>query len=452
MTIMTRIREIREKRRQKAFIIATLFIMLFVFVLAGCSCRKNEPVVSTGSGTGQEAEANTATGKDGEAGQLTEGGATGTGKDGETGQLTEEGATGTGTNAGNGQGAAEISLIMVGDVLLHDRVENSARQADGSYDFSAIFARTKEDIAAADLAIVNQEVIIGGSELGISGYPAFNAPYEVGKGLVEAGFDVVCHGTNHALDKGKKGLLNCINFWKTNYPQIAVLGIYESAEERDSLYIYEQDGIKIAILNYTYGTNGISRPEGMPYAVNMLEEAQVVADIKRAEAEADFTIVCPHWGTEYQLTPSSQQKKWTGIFLEQGVDLVLGTHPHVIEPVEWVTDKNTGHQMLVYYSIGNYVNWTSGTGAGVSNRMVGGMAKVTLGRDNASEPVKIKEYGVEPLVSHVQSGINGVQVYRLADYNAQLAEQNEIRTQASDFSYEYCVNLCNQVWGELWKK
>ncbi len=352
----------------------------------------------------------------------------------------------------------ELSLIMVGDMLLHTPVEESALQADGIYSYDAVFAHTKEEIAKADIAIANQEVIIGGKNLGVSGYPAFNAPFEMGHDLVEAGFDVICHGTNHALDKGKKGLLSCVEFWETNYPQIGVLGIHDSQEDRDNLYFYEKDGVKIAILNYTYGTNGIPLPSGMPYAVDMLEEEQVAADIRRAETEADFTIVCPHWGTEYKLEPSAQQKKWTDIFLREGVDLVLGTHPHVIEPIEWVTDEATAHKMLVYYSLGNFVNWTSGTGTGVSNRMVGGMAQVTLSwmeypaNENQNTKPEIADYDVLPLVSHVTDGTNGVTVYPFEKYSPQLAKQNEIRSQAKDFSYEYCEKLLNKVWGELWKE
>lgn len=342
--------------------------------------------------------------------------------------------------------AATVSLIMVGDILLHTPVEESARTEDGGYDYSAIFANVLEEIETADLALVNQEVIIGGEELGVSGYPAFNAPYEAGDALVEAGFDVICHATNHALDKGKRGLLNCLSFWQTNYPEEAVLGIYASEEERDSLYIYEQEGMRIAILNYTYGTNGIPLPDGMPYAVDLLEKERVVNDLQRAESEADFTIVCPHWGTEYYLGISAEQQKWTQIFLENGADLVLGTHPHVIEPMEWVEDEENGNRMLVYYSLGNFVNWTSGQGEGVANRMVGGMAQVTLGRD-ADGAVEIVEYGILPLVCHVESGQGGVTVYPLEEYEAELAERNEIVRQDPAFSLEYCLELCREVWG-----
>ena len=190
-----------------------------------------------------------------------------------------------------------LTLIMVGDMLMHTPVENSALQENGSYDYSAIFMHTKELIQEADLAIVNEEVIIGGEELGVSGYPAFNAPYELGHELVETGFDVICHGTNHALDKGKRGLLNCVNFWEENYPQTAILGVHDSQESQDEIYLHEQNGMTVAILNYTYGTNGIPLPSDMPYAVDLLEEERVIEDIKQAEELADFTIVCPHWGT-----------------------------------------------------------------------------------------------------------------------------------------------------------
>ena len=342
-----------------------------------------------------------------------------------------------------------LTLLMVGDILLHTPVENAALQSDGTYDFAVIFRHTEEDIEAADLAIVNQEVIIGGEGLGISGYPAFNAPFAVGDALVDAGFDVVCHGTNHALDKGKKGLLNCINFWQENYPDVEVLGIHDSQESKDHMYIYEQGDMKIAILNYTYGTNGIPLPEGMPFAVDMLQEQQVIADIQKAEELADFTVVCPHWGTEYQLVQSAAQEKWAKLFAKYGADLVIGTHPHVIQPVEWVTDEETGHKMLVYYSIGNFVNWTSESGKGIANRMVGGMAKITLEQSKDGE-IQIAEYGVEPVVCHLEQGVNGVTVYKLDDYTEELSEKNQIRLQDSAFSKEYCEQLCEKVWTGIW--
>ena len=262
--------------------------------------------------------------------------------------------------------------------------------------------------------------------------------------IVEAGFDVILHATNHALDKGKKGAMNCMNFWEEQYPDIPYLGINETEEQQDRIYIYEQDGMKLAILNYTYGTNGISTPADMPYLVNYLEKEQVVEDLQLANELADFTIVCPHWGKEYYLGVSAEQKRWTKIFLENGVDLVLGTHPHVIEPVEWVEDE-AGNRMLVYYSLGNFVNGTSGTGEGVMNRCVGGLAEVQIGRDETGQVV-IQEYDCIPLVCHIAEG-EAYTVWYLKDYTEELASENHIRKQDASFSLENCKKLIEEVWG-----
>ena len=346
----------------------------------------------------------------------------------------------------------EITIVMVGDILLHAPVEEAAKRDDGSYNFDFIFENLKKDISSADIAIVNQEVIIGGQELGVSGYPSFNAPYQAGDALVEAGFDVVCHGTNHALDKGKSGLLNCCKYWREQHPEITVVGINETEDAYNNIDIVEEKGIKIAILNYTYGTNGIPQPKGMPHAVDMLDKDKVERDLKFAEENADFTIVCPHWGTEYNLGVDKSQKYWTEIFRKNGADLVLGTHSHVIEPIEMLEDVGIGitnnhgdGDMLVYYSLGNFVNWTSGKGKGVANRMVGGMADVTLGR-NAKGEVVIKSYGVTPVVTHLQKGHEGVIVYPLTEYTDELGKNNEIVKQDSSFSAQYCRELANKVW------
>lgn len=437
--------------------------LLLSLALAGCGMRQemqtgSEKSVRTGDPISSEIEINaeatasTTVSENGEFSEVSMSTTTqdrqadGQARESQTGGQTEE-STEESQAVGQTGTSPQIHIVMVGDILLHTPVEKSAKREDGTYSYDAIFADTKDLISAADLALVNQEVILGGTELGISGYPAFNAPYEVGDDLVEAGFDVICHATNHALDKGKKGVLNCLNFWKTTYPNIQILGLHDNPD--DSLYIYEKDGMKIAFLNYTYSTNGVALPEDMPYAVDMLSQKKVTADIQYAESVADFTVVCPHWGTEYRLTPDSYQEKWTKIFLENGVDLVLGTHPHVIEPIELREDDN-GHSMLVYYSLGNFVNWTSSSGDGISNRMVGGMADVTLERNDDGNVV-LSDYGITALVCHLTDGQDGVSVKLLSDYTEELASQNRIRSQDPAFSLEYCAGLCDEIWGDLWK-
>ena len=344
----------------------------------------------------------------------------------------------------------EIDILMIGDILLHENVQESGLMADGTYNYDHMFENIKSDVQEAEIAIVNQEVILGGKELGLHGYPSFNGAFEVGDALVDAGFNVILHATNHSLDRGKTALLNCLNFWKTTYPNVGVLGIFDSQESYDNdIYVYEQDGVKIAILNYTYGTNGIALPDDMPYAVAMLEKDKVVSDIQKANELADFVVVCPHWGVEYQHEQNSDQEYWADLFMENGVDLVIGTHAHYIQPVEMLTDE-AGNQMLVYWSLGNFINSTSGTGAGTSDRMVGAMAEVTVAKSEESE-IYIKDYGVEPLVTQLLYGPQEITTYKLADYTEELAVNNKVIEKDSAFSLEYCQNLCKEVFGELYE-
>lgn len=343
----------------------------------------------------------------------------------------------------------EINLVMVGDILLHDNVQESGALEDGTYNYDHLFENVKEDIEEADIAIANQEVILGGTEIGLSGYPSFNGAYEVGDALAEAGFNVILHATNHTLDRGKTALLNCMNFWKEKHGDIAVLGIFETQEAHDNeIYIFEQGGMKIAILNYTYGTNGITMPDDMPYAVAMLEEEKVLADLEKANKIADFVIVCPHWGTEYQHEQSEEQERWAKIFMENGVDLVIGTHPHYIQPIEMLSDEN-GNQMLTYYSLGNFINSTSDTGRGTADRMIGSMAKVTIAKKESGE-VYVKEYGVEPLVTQLLYGKQEITTYKLSDYTEELAAQNKITEKDAAFNLAFCKELCTEVFGELY--
>ena len=203
--------------------------------------------------------------------------------------------------------------------------------------------------------------------------------------------------------------------------------------------------INIAILNYTYGTNGIPIPKSMPYCVETLDEDRVIADLDLAETIADFTIVCPHWGTEYVLHHTSNQEYWSRLFMEHGADLVIGTHPHVIEDIELYEED--GRQMLCYYSIGNFVSWTSGSGKGVLNRVVGGIPNVTITKDIEGK-VYIESYDVIPTVCHLEPVTNGVTVYPLALYTEELALNNKISKQDSSFTLDNCNALVQDVWGE----
>lgn len=341
----------------------------------------------------------------------------------------------------------EVDLIMVGDVLPHGRLIKAGLQEDGTYNYDFMFEHVTDYIQEIDLAIINQEVVMAGEEYGYSGYPTFNSPTDMADSIAKAGFDVVLHATNHTLDKRLQGALNTLNYWHTNHPEMAILGMYDSQEARDTIYVYEQDGIKIAILNYTYGTNGIPVPEDATYIVNLMDRELVEADIAKAKELADFVIVCPHWGTEYVFKASAWQKDWVKIFLKNGVDLVLGTHPHVIEPIEWF-EREDGHRMLVYYSLGNFINSAATSKEGAGARFLGAMATVTLAKTEEGD-VYIKDYGAEPTVTWVSPDEKYISTYFMDDFTEEMGQTSDVHKRIPVFSKQYCIDLWEEVMGDM---
>lgn len=341
--------------------------------------------------------------------------------------------------------ANTFSLMMVGDNLLHKPVSESGRRKNGKYNYDSLFTHIKDEAESADAAMINQEVVLGGAKLGISGYPSFNGRYEVGDAIAKAGFNVVLHATNHSLDKGAAGIKNCLKFWRKKHPDIKVTGMNESAKAQNKITYIKKKGICVAILNYTYGTNGIRMSKSMPYAVNMLTKKKVERDVRKAKKKADFIVVCPHWGTEYNTGIDASQKRWAKYFLKIGVDLVIGTHPHVIEPVKWMKGKG-GRKMLVYYSLGNFVNSTSRRGAGVARQFYGGMAKVNL-RRNADGKVVISKAKFVPLITHKKA--NGkITTYKVADYTKKMAAKNRISRCDSGFSFKRMKAFFRKIVGK----
>lgn len=334
----------------------------------------------------------------------------------------------------------KVTIMAVGDDLIHNSVIDSGKQSDGSYNYEHLFKNILKDVEEADISVINQETVLGGKKLGYSGYPRFNSPDEIGDAVKKAGFNVVLHATNHAMDKGEQGMQHSIDYWK-QYKDITVLGVNETEEEYNTIRIVEANGIKFAMLNYTYSLNGLPQPNGRPYMVNVLDEEKIRQDVAKAKEEADFVVVFPHWGTEYKYEPSNAQKRWTKLFLETGVDLVIGAHPHVIEPVEWLEGED-GHKMLVYYSLGNYVS-----GQNEYPRMLGGMAKITVECKNGGKPT-ISDASITPLVTHYDKNYNNYEVLRLSDYTNQLASQHSIK----GMSVSKLKNLASQVLGDWYKE
>jgi poly-gamma-glutamate synthesis protein (capsule biosynthesis protein) len=336
--------------------------------------------------------------------------------------------------------AAQVTLLAVGDNLIHIEVVQEGKQADGTYNFDSMYENLASEIASADIAIINQETILGGEAFAYSGYPNFNSPTEIGDAIINTGFDVILHATNHAMDMGLKGVKNTLAYWK-KHPEVTVIGINESLEEREQIPIVEKNGIKLALLNYTYSLNGYSLPKGKPYLVNLLDKKAMSKDIQKAETLADFTIVFPHWGSEYTYEVTAAQEDLTKFYYEHGVDLVIGTHPHVLEPVEWI-ETNKDHRMLVYYSLGNFISYQK-----EAPRMLGGLANITITKDESG--TYISDSGITPIVTHYDHGPSDFTLYRLRDYTEALAKVHgvsDIARQGS-ITYKSTLDLAKKVLG-----
>lgn len=246
-----------------------------------------------------------------------------------------------------------VTIKAVGDVLIHDRVYRDAETADG-YNFDPMLKEVSDYLQDADITMANQETMIGGEEIGLSSYPSFNSPQEVGDALKNAGVDIVTLANNHTLDRGEAAIQSSIEYWREI--DMEYTGAYRDVEDSETIRVMETEaGITIAFLSYTYGTNGIPVPAGKNYLVNLIDREKIVADIEEAKELADAIIVSYHAGVEYEPLPTQEQKDLSQLAADHGADAVIGHHPHVLQPAEWLEGKD-GNQTFVIYSLGNFLS------------------------------------------------------------------------------------------------
>lgn len=252
-----------------------------------------------------------------------------------------------------GQQPQRLTMLFVGDLMQHQAQIDAARRDNGRYDYSHCFSLVKEDISCADLAIGNLEVTLAGEPY--RGYPQFSAPDEYLLTLKEIGFDILATANNHSLDRHRRGLERTLNL--IDSAGIMAMGTYRDRYDRDKRYplIVEKNGLRIALLCATYGTNGIATT--FPNIVNSLKRGELAADIRRARALGpDAIIAVLHWGDEYQRYPHPQQQELAQWLIDEGVDHIIGSHPHVIQPIELIPYDAHPAQHAVVYSLGNYVS------------------------------------------------------------------------------------------------
>lgn len=251
-----------------------------------------------------------------------------------------------------------FTMTAIGDVLCHNTQYWDAYNKDtDTYDFSYVFEDIKHYFEATDLSIGNLETSFAGKERGYSNYPTFNSPDSLAYVLKEMGLDMITTAGNHCLDMGFSGLSKTIDV--LDEAGLKHLGTYKTQEERDQIFITDVKGVKIAFINYTYGTNGIPVPSDKEFCVNLIDKDLIKKDIESAKSQdVDMIVACMHWGTEYRTTANAEQEELADFLFENGIDVILGNHPHVLEPMEKRTvtlEDGTTKDGFVIYACGNFI-------------------------------------------------------------------------------------------------
>ena len=314
-----------------------------------------------------------------------------------------------------------LSFLGCGDnIVYYGNVREAAAVAVSGgrqYNFAPTYSMVADLISSADISFINQETLMAGEGYEFTYYPTFNGPQDMGYDLVELGFDVIGMANNHMLDKGGDGLLSTIKFWKGQ--PVLEIGGYENKEDYDTLHILEKEGVKIAFLSYTYGTNGISLAAGYDLAIPYLDEQTVKTQVAKARGEADFVIVSVHWGDENSFTPNGEQKKYASIMANAGADVIIGHHPHVIQPVEWI-ERDGGGQTLCVYSLGNFIGEQA-----QDYNMVVGMISFDIVSD--ADGVRAENPVLIPTVYYFDTSFYGNCVYLMENFTEELAASHGIR-------------------------
>lgn len=334
-----------------------------------------------------------------------------------------------------------LTLIAVGDNLIHGPIYRQAneRSNNSGFDFRPAYQQIASYLAEADLALMNQETPLGGTELGLSSYPQFNSPQELGEQMIELGFNMFSHANNHVLDAGQRGFNNTIAFWRRQSAEKPVImaGIAADRED-DQLQILQVKDLKIALLAYTYGTNGLRLPKSSSGIIKYLDDDLICQELDKAIAEANIVIVSVHWGQEYQANANNEQKRLAQLMADNGADIIIGSHPHVLQGVEMLSTPD-GRQVPVFYSLGNFIS--------AQNRpdtMLGGMAKVQMVYDKATGKLSMTELGIIPLVTDYTASYKNITIYPLNSYTEAQANRHGVRASNSSFSLAYLKKLFNQ--------
>lgn len=338
------------------------------------------------------------------------------------------------------KGSSSFTFAGVGDNLIHQAIFSQYEMGVTDYDFKEDYALMKPYIEAADLSFINQETICAGEEFGLSHYPQFNGPTQILDAVADTGFDWLAASSNHSLDKGSDALLAELNYLHENYPDISVTGAYRNEEESNQYIVREVNGIKVGLLGYTYGLNGIPLPEDMPWLVELINEDQIQKDMEALSKISDVQIVSMHWGTEYHTEIEADQQALAQKMNEWGVEVIIGTHPHVIKPAEIIQGEK--QDTLCYYSLGNFLS-AQDTNEG----MVGGMASFTLQYDFDTQETSFKDVKFTPTVMYYDPAFTTFKVMTIHDCNDDYIPSHYVASLGYDMSKAWIQNYVKEIMG-----
>ncbi len=341
-----------------------------------------------------------------------------------------------------------VHLLSAGDNLIHSSLyeQAAARSEDGGYDFTYLYENVAPYLASADITTINQETVIVPSRQP-STYPLFNSPPELASYIIDlCGADVLNLANNHCLDQGTDGLGECLRFWDETYPDILTTGVYQDEADYQSTRVMEADGITFAFLGMTELTNGLSLASDSEIVIDQaLDDAGLAClkeEIERAGEAADIVVMNVHWGTEYSFNPTDRQRYLAQQMAEWGVDIIIGHHPHVLQPVETV-ETSDGRTVLVAYSLGNFASAQADAYC-----LVGGILDYTVERETEDGEARLTGYALTPVVTHYDSGYANNRIYLLDDYTEDLAYNHGVRSRYNSFSLSYIDSLLQEVVGQ----
>lgn len=284
-----------------------------------------------------------------------------------------------------------ITLAAAGDCLMHNTQIWSGQQPDGTYNFDAFFREVQPIIAAADYCSTNFEAPMAGAAGGYTGYPVFNSPDEIAAAFKSAGFDMVVTANNHILDRGYQGALRTLQVLEQT--GLDTVGVYPNQEISQQFLIKDLKGIRVGYLAYTYSTNGISVPADKSYLVNYLNRDKILVDIGKLRPQVDVLVLVLHWGVEYSPQPTQEQKDLAREFCESGADVILGSHPHVIQTMEVIPQED--RNCFVIYSMGNFISHQRGL-----ERNSGIILQIEVSKNLTTQQTVLKKIDYIPTYSH----------------------------------------------------